>query len=146
MPDVPQTPDLDALLPLRTRGALVTLKRDGRAQISNVAYRYDQPTRVFHISSTETRAKTRNLRRDPRASFYVTTEDLAAYVVAEGFAQLSPVAAEPDDDVVEALVEHYRAVRGEHADWTEFRAAMVTERRLLIRLPVERLYGYASNG
>ncbi|MGI8875297.1 MAG: hypothetical protein ACR2KP_13450 [Egibacteraceae bacterium] len=43
-------------------------------------------------------------------------------------------------------MDHYRAIRGEHPDWAEFRAAMVVERRLLIRLPVEHLYGYASSG
>lgn len=120
----------------------MTLKRDGRAQLSNVAYRYDVPGRNLHISTTDTRAKTRNLRRDPRASFYVTTEDLGGYVVAEAVAHLSPVAAAPDDPAVDALVDHYRAVRGDHPDWDEFRAAMVSEGRLLLHLQIDRLYGY----
>lgn len=134
--------DLEALLTQRSRGALVTLKRDGRAQLSNVAYRYDVLGRSLHISTTDIRAKTRNLRRDPRASFYVPTEDLGGYVVAEAVAHLSPVAAALDDPAVDALVDHYRAVRGDHPDWDEFRAAMVSEGRLLIRLQIDRLYGY----
>jgi PPOX class probable F420-dependent enzyme len=146
MASMPQHRDFQALLTLRSRGALLTLKRDGRPQISNVGYRYDTDARMFHVSSTENRAKTRNLRRDPRASLYVTTEDLGAYAVAEGVAQLSPVATGPDDPIVSELVDHYRAIRGEHPDWAEFRAAMVVERRLLIRLPVDHLYGYAPSG
>lgn len=124
------------------RGVLVTSKRDGRAQLSNVGYLYDAAARTALISITDGRAKTRNLRRDPRASFYVTTPDLAAYAVAEGEVELSPVAADPDDVVVDHLVAHYRALQGEHPDWAEFRAAMVAERRLLATLRMVRTYGW----
>jgi PPOX class probable F420-dependent enzyme len=126
-------------------GVLVTLKRDGRPQQSNVSYIYDPATNLIRISVTDGRAKTRNLRRDPRASFYVTNASGGTYVVAEGTATLTPVAADPHDAVVDELVEHYRAVRGiEHPDWDEFRTAMVAEKRLLVRLPVDRTYGIAQ--
>lgn len=128
------------------RGVLVTLKRDGRPQLSNVGYTYDATARAVLISITDDRAKTRNLRRDPRASFYVTTPDLSAYVVGEGVVELSPVARHPHDAVVDQLVDHYRALRGEHSDWPEFRAAMVHERRLLARLPLVHTYGWAPAG
>ena len=131
----------DTLLRTCKRGVLATLMRDGRPQLSNVAFHYADG--LIRISVTDGLAKTRNLRRDPRASFHVTTENLAAYVVAEGTATLSPVAERPDDEVVEELVELYRTIWGEHPDWDEYRAAMVADRRLLIRLPVDRLYGYA---
>jgi len=131
----------DTLLRTGKRGVLATLKRDGRPQLSNVAFHYADG--LIRISVTDGLAKTRNLRRDPRASFHVTTENLAAYVVAEGTATLSPVAERPDDEVVEELVELYRTIWGEHPDWDEYRAAMVADRRLLIRLRVDRLYGYA---
>jgi PPOX class probable F420-dependent enzyme len=131
----------DTLLRTGKRGVLATLKRDGRPQLSNVAYHYADG--LIRISVTDGLAKTCNLRRDPRASFHVTTENLAAYVVAEGTAELSPVAADEHDDVVEELVELYRTIWGDHPDWDEYRAAMVADRRLLIRLPVDRLYGYA---
>lgn len=62
--------------------------------------------------------------------------------MAEGTAELGEVAAAPDDEVVEQLVQHYRRTRGEHDDWAEFRAAMVAERRLLVRLPLARVYGW----
>ena len=124
------------------RGVLVTLKRDGRPQLSNVGYLYDRTVRVAFISMTNDRAKTRNLRRDPRASFHVTTPDLGAYVVGEAIAELSPVAKDPDDDVVNRLVEHYRALQGEHRNWSEFRQAMVDEGRLLARLALTHAYGW----
>ncbi|KRV47100.1 F420-dependent oxidoreductase [Wenjunlia vitaminophila] len=123
------------------RGVLVTLKRDGRPQLSNVMYAYDEATRTIRVSITDDRAKTRNLRRDPRASFYVNAPDFGSYVVAEATAELTPVTTRTDDPTAEELVALYRAISGEHPDWDEYRAAMVEQRRLVGRLHVERAYG-----
>ena len=125
------------------RGVLATIKRDGRPQLSNVVYALGDDDLV-RISVTEARAKTRNLRRDPRASLHVTTPDFWPYAVAEGDATLSPVATDPHDPTVEELVALYRAVSGEHDDWEEFRGAMVAERRLVVRIPLGHLYGTAG--
>ncbi|MFJ2637041.1 PPOX class F420-dependent oxidoreductase [Streptomyces sp. NPDC087422] len=130
------------LLQQQLNGVLVTLKRDGRPQLSNVTFHYDDSTRTIRVSATDDRAKTRNLRRDPRASFYVSTPDLGAYLVAEGDAELTPVAADPHDATVEELVDLYRALRGEHPDWDEYRAAMVADHRLVIKLRADRAYGW----
>jgi PPOX class probable F420-dependent enzyme len=137
---------LRKLLRSRNHGVLVTLKSDGRPQLSNVAYSYDDATRRLRVSITDDRAKTRNLRRDPRASFHVTTDDFWAYVVAEGTAELTPVAADPHDATVEELIDLYRAIGGEHPDWDDYRAAMVADRRLVLSLPVTRVYGMAPRG
>ncbi|MFE2703696.1 PPOX class F420-dependent oxidoreductase [Streptomyces mirabilis] len=134
----------DTLLKLLSEydgGVLVTLKKDGRPQLSNVNHAYDPDERVVRVSVTDDRAKTRNLRRDPRASYHVTAEDRWAYTVVEGTAELTPVARDPHDETVEELVRLYRAVRGEHPDWDEYRAAMVSDGRLVLRLHVERAYG-----
>ena len=122
-------------------GVLVTLKRDGRPQLSNVRHGYDSERRIVRVSVTDDRAKVRNLRRDPRASYHVTSPDRWSWTVAEGTAELTPVAADPYDDTVEELVELYRAVLGEHPDWDDFRGAMVRDKRLVLRLRVERAYG-----
>ncbi|HEX4725358.1 MAG TPA: PPOX class F420-dependent oxidoreductase [Pseudonocardiaceae bacterium] len=122
--------------------ALVTLKRDGRPQLSNVGYAYDAAAALIRISLTDDRAKTRNMRRDPRASLYLTTANLRAYLVVEGTVDLTPVAASPDDATVEELVELYREIGGEHPDWTGYRAAMVADKRLVARFHVERTYGW----
>jgi PPOX class probable F420-dependent enzyme len=132
---------LRGLLTSRDIGVLATIKRDGRPQLSNVSYTYDSATDVIRISVTDDRAKVRNLRRDPRASFHVATQAGWAYTVAEGIAELSPVAGDPHDAVVEELVEVFRLVQGEHPDWDEYRAAMVADRRLVLRIPIEHVYG-----
>ncbi|WP_069814033.1 PPOX class F420-dependent oxidoreductase [Streptomyces sp. TP-A0874] len=136
---------LESLFGTSERGVLVTLKHDGRPQLSNVAHTWDAERRLIRISVTESRVKTRNLRRDPRASYYVTTPDLWAYVVAEGTAQVGPVATDPHGAVVDELVEIYRLIQGEHPDWEEFRAAMVADHRLVITLPVDRTYGWSRS-
>ena len=122
-------------------GVLATIKRDGRPQLSNVSYHFDPRTTVVEVSITEPRAKTRNLRRDPRASILVSADDGWSYAVAEGTAELSPPAAEPHDDTVEALIALYRNIAGEHPDWDDYRRAMVTDRRVLMRLPISHVYG-----
>ncbi|MEV5959244.1 PPOX class F420-dependent oxidoreductase [Streptomyces sp. NPDC051987] len=134
----------DALLKLLAEGhdgVLVTLKSDGRPQLSNVNHAYHPDERIVRVSIADDRAKARNLRRDPRASYHVTSPDRWAYTVAEGTADLSPVAADPYDATVEELVRLYRDIRGEHPDWDDYRAAMVRDRRLVLRLRVERAYG-----
>jgi PPOX class probable F420-dependent enzyme len=134
----------DALFKLLSEykgGVLVTLKKDGRPQLSNVRHAYYPDERIVRVSLTDDRAKTRNLRRDPRASYHVTSEDRWAYTVAEGTAELTPVARDPHDETVEELIRVYRDVVGEHPDWDDYRAAMVRDRRLVLRLHVERVYG-----
>jgi PPOX class probable F420-dependent enzyme len=128
---------------------LATLKSDGRPQLSNISYAFSADPAapepgVVRISITATRAKYRNLRRDPRASLHVSAPDFWSYAVAEATAQLSPVAADPHDQTVEDLIALYRQVQGEHPDWDEFRQAMVTDQRVLLRLAVSRVYGMAS--
>ncbi|WP_299565171.1 PPOX class F420-dependent oxidoreductase [uncultured Mycolicibacterium sp.] len=130
-----------ALLAGNSLGVLATIKRDGRPQLSNVKYYFDPRALTLQVSMTEPRAKTRNLRRDPRASIHVSSDDGWAYAVAEGNAILTPPAAAPDDETVEGLVQLYRNIAGEHPDWDEYRRAMVDERRVLMTLPISHLYG-----
>jgi PPOX class probable F420-dependent enzyme len=128
------------------QGVLTTLRQDGWPQLSNVNYAWYADEQTIKVSTTDDRAKTRNLRRDPRASFHVTSGDFWTYVVVDGHAELSAVAADPDDAAVAELVDLYRAVRGEHPDWDDYRAAMVRDRRLVVRLRAERAYGMVRRG
>jgi PPOX class probable F420-dependent enzyme len=133
---------LTSLIADHRRGVLVTLKRDGRPQLSNIAYGFDGE--VVRISVTAERAKTRNLSRDPRASLHVTTPDFWRWAVAEGTAELSAVSTEPGDAAGLELLELHDAVQQTpHPDPDEFFAAMVKDRRQIVRLRVEHLYGQA---
>jgi PPOX class probable F420-dependent enzyme len=123
------------------QGVLVTLRKDGRPQLSNVNYAWYPEEQTIKVSTTDDRAKIANLRRDPRASFHVTSGDFWSYVVVDGQAELSAVAAGPRDAAVEELVDLYRTIQGEHPDWDDYRAAMVRDRRLVLRLRAERAYG-----
>ncbi|MBI5338222.1 MAG: PPOX class F420-dependent oxidoreductase [Mycolicibacterium rufum] len=130
-----------ALIAGNSLGVLATLKRDGRPQLSNVSYHFDPRALTISVSITEPRAKTRNLRRDPRAAIHVSSDDGWAYAVAEGDAVLTPPAANPSDATVEGLVALYRNIAGEHPDWDDYRRAMVDDRRVLMTLPIAHLYG-----
>ena len=134
--------DLDAALEFasaRHQGVLTTIRSNGRPQLSNIVYAVDGTG--ARISVTDDRAKTRNLRRDPRASLYVVGDDFWSYVVVEAAATLTPVATSPDDPTVEELVELYRTLQGEHPDWDEYRRSMVEQGRLVVHLTPERAYG-----
>jgi PPOX class probable F420-dependent enzyme len=122
-------------------GVLATIKGDGRPQLSNVGYSYDAEAQLVRVSVTDSRAKTRNLRADPRVTLHVASKDFWTWVAVEGTAELTPVAADPNDDTVEELVTYYRGINGEHPDWDEYRAAMVTDRRLVVRFRPEHAYG-----
>jgi PPOX class probable F420-dependent enzyme len=125
----------------RGTATLATIKKDGRPQLSVVSYAFDQAERVIRVSLTDGRAKTRNLRRDPRATIMLHPETYK-YAVYDGDAELSPVAQAEDDATVEELIELYRAARGaEHPDWDEYRAAMVADKRLVLRIRVTHAYG-----
>ncbi|MEV4543853.1 PPOX class F420-dependent oxidoreductase [Micromonospora echinaurantiaca] len=146
MPDDRTREALTDLIAGRWMGVLATIRRDGRPQLSTVVYAFDRDRGVIRVSVTDDRAKTANLRRDPRASFHVGSEDGWAYAVADGRAELTPVAADPADATVEELVGLYRSIQGEHPDWDDYRRAMVAERRLVLRLHVERVYGAPPRG
>lgn len=120
-------------------GVLATIKRDGRPQLSNVGYAWDDG--LIRVSVTADRAKTRNLRRDPRVTLHVASKDFWTWVAVEGTAELTPVAQDPYDAAVEELIAYYRGVSGEHEDWDEYRAAMVADRRLVVRFRPEHTYG-----
>jgi len=122
-------------------GVLATIKSNGLPQLSPVTPFYDRDAGVIYVSMTEGRAKTANLRRDPRAALEVTSSDGWAWATAEGTARLTGPGTDPNGPEVEALVDYYRSAAGEHPDWEEYRAVMVSDRRVLMALTVDRVYG-----
>ena len=115
------------------RAVLATNRSDGSPQLSPIAADVD-PEGLVVVSSRETAMKTKNLRRDPRASVLVLSENwYGQWVQVDG-----PAAIVSLPEAMEGLVEYYRRVAGEHENWDEYRAAMEKERRVLIRISVDR--------
>ncbi|WEB39131.1 MULTISPECIES: PPOX class F420-dependent oxidoreductase [Streptomyces] len=130
-----------ALLAESRLGVLATIKSDGRPQLSPVMPFYDREADVLYVSMTEGRAKTANLRRDPRAALEVTSADGGSWATAEGAVTLTGPGTEPHGPEVEALVRYYRLAAGEHPDWEEYRSVMVSDRRVLMTMTVDHVYG-----
>ncbi|WP_189825634.1 PPOX class F420-dependent oxidoreductase [Streptomyces finlayi] len=133
--------DPRALLAASRLGVLATIKADGRPQLSPVQPFYDVETGILYVSMTEGRAKTANLRRDPRATLEVTSPDGTSWATAEGVAKLIGPGTDPHGPEVGALVDYYRRAAGEHPDWDEYRTVMVADRRVLMAVPVDHVYG-----
>ena len=122
-------------------GVLATIKSNGLPQLSPVTPYYDRDAGVIYVSMTEGRAKTANLRRDPRAALEVTSKDGWGWATAEGTVTLTGPGTDPHGPEVEALVTYYRLAAGEHPDWDEYRSVMVSDRRVLMTMTVEHVYG-----
>jgi len=117
----------------RHHGVLITIRADGRPQSSDIVYGLDRP--AILVSVTIDRAKTANMRRDPRVVLHVTDPGSFSYVSFDSTVELSPVCADPSDAVADELVSLHRAISGgEHPDWDEFRRAMVKDRRIVARI------------
>ena len=134
--------DLDTALAWaadRHNCVLITLRRDGRAQSSDVSYALADG--VFLISVTGDRAKTANMRRDDRVVVHLTDPASWSYLSFDGTVELMPEAADPSDATSEALVDYYKAVAGDHDDWDEYRRAMIADRRLIVRFTPRSVVG-----
>jgi PPOX class probable F420-dependent enzyme len=124
--------DLDAareFLHAHHRAVLATFRRDGRPQLSPVLCACDEKGRVL-ISTRETAVKTRNLRRDPRVSLCVLSDGFFGdWVRVDGEAEVISLPGAMD-----LLIDYYRRISGEHADWDGYRSAMTRERRVAVRV------------
>jgi PPOX class probable F420-dependent enzyme len=129
--------DIDAALEFirhNHHAVLATTRADGEPQMSPVATTVDEDGTVV-VSTRETAVKTKNLRRKPRASMVVLNDRFfGQWVQVEG-----PVEIVSLPDAMDGLVAYYRSVAGEHPNWDEYRAAMESEQRVLLRLTVTRV-------
>ena len=119
---------------------LVTTRRDGRPQLSNIWSKVGGDG-IIRISASADRAKTQNAVRNPQLSLYATAEGFRSYVVIDGVASVTPEAADPHDATVDALMALYKSFGVEHPNWDEYRAAMVSERRVVISITPTHAYG-----
>jgi PPOX class probable F420-dependent enzyme len=115
------------------RAVLATSRSDGMPQLSPITCTVDDDGRVL-ISTRETAVKTKNLRRRPQASLCVFTDTFfGEWVQVEGNAEVISL-----PDAMDLLVEYYRRVSGEHPDWDDYRAAMIRDRRVIVRMTITR--------
>ncbi len=127
--------DLDearAFLREHHRGILATVRDDGRPQMSPVSVALDSEGRTS-ISTRETAYKVRNIRRNPTVSLCVTSDDSWRWIQVDGTAEVVSL-----PEAMELLVEQYRTVAGEHPDWDDYRWAMQEQRRVIVRIDIER--------
>ncbi|MFC8614910.1 PPOX class F420-dependent oxidoreductase [Micromonospora purpureochromogenes] len=136
--------DRDALIEFirpRHRVLLMTTRSDGRPQSSPVSCGVDAEGRLV-ISTYPERAKVANIRRDPRVSACVLSDDWdGPWVQVDGTAEVLDL-----PDALEPLVEYFRSISGEHPDWDEYRQAMVRQGKSLIRVTIESWGPIATGG
>jgi PPOX class probable F420-dependent enzyme len=136
-----ELPELLDFLRPRHHGLLSTTRADGRPQLSPVSCGVDEGGRIV-VSTYPDRAKTRNARRDERASICVLSDDWdGPYVQVDGRAEVLDM-----PEALDALVEYYRCISGEHPDWEDYRAAMRRQGKSLIRLHIDRWSPIATGG
>ncbi|GAA1393206.1 TIGR03618 family F420-dependent PPOX class oxidoreductase [Kitasatospora putterlickiae] len=133
---------LSELLARQQFGTLATVKRSGHPHLTTMLYSWDPQDRIVRLSTTADRVKVAHLRRDPHAALHVRGDDVWSFAVAEGEAEASEPTAVPGDAVGRELLGMVPEVaRPEDED--AFLAQLVAERRVVVRLKVERLYGTA---
>ncbi|PIM73566.1 PPOX class F420-dependent enzyme [Streptomyces sp. JV178] len=133
---------LSSLLSKQQFGTLATVKRDGHPHLTTMLYSWDPEARTVRFSTTADRVKVGHLRRDPRAALHVQGGDVWSFAVAEGEAEVSETTTVPGDAVGRELLRMIpQAARPE--DEGAFLRQLVSERRVVIRLKVDRLYGTA---
>ncbi|MGC4793385.1 PPOX class F420-dependent oxidoreductase [Micromonospora saelicesensis] len=131
---------LDFLRP-RHRVVLMTTRADGRPQSSPVSAGVDGQGRLV-VSTYPERAKVSNVRRDPRVSACVLSDDWnGPWVQIDGTAEVLDL-----PEALEPLVEYFRSISGEHPDWDDYRAAMVRQGKSLIRVTIDTWGPIATGG
>jgi PPOX class probable F420-dependent enzyme len=116
------------------RAVMITRRSDGGLQTSPVTVGVDGDGKVV-ISTREAAYKVRNLRRRPTATLCVFTDSFfGPWVQIEGAAELVPL-----PQAMDGLVDYYRRISGEHPDWDDYRRAMVEQRRVLVRVSIEKV-------
>ncbi|HEU5081889.1 MAG TPA: PPOX class F420-dependent oxidoreductase [Acidimicrobiales bacterium] len=132
--------ELLAFIRPRHRLVLGTFRRDGRVQLSPVTGGVDAEGRIV-VSSYPERAKSKNLRRDPRATVLFLSDDFGdEWVQVDGTGEVLDL-----PDALEPLCDYYRSISGEHPDWDEYRGAMVRQGKVLLRIAIED-WGPVSRG
>lgn len=123
------------------KAVLSTFRRNGAAQLSIVSVGPYRDGAAF--TTTEDRAKLLNLRRDPRCSLLVSQDSWWGFVVLEGAARILAADNTDPEELRQAFRDVYRSISGEHPDWDEYDRAMVDDRRAVVIVVPDQIYGTA---
>lgn len=116
------------------QAVLATIRKDGRPQLSNVLAVYNQGH--LEMSITETRAKYKNLVRDPRATLLVLGDSFWQYLVVDGRASMVR-----GEEAIPLLRSYYEQAAGHpHEDWDDYDRAMREDRRVLLQVSIDHMY------
>ncbi|GAA2458833.1 pyridoxamine 5'-phosphate oxidase family protein [Streptomyces glaucus] len=133
---------LSHLLGRQRFGTLATVGRSGHPHLTTMLYSWDAGARIARFSTRADRIKVGHLRRNPRAALHVQGGDVWSFAVAEGEAEVSGMTTVPGDAVGRELLDIVsKAAKPE--DEKGFLEQLVAERRVVVRLRVDRLYGTA---
>ena len=123
------------------KAVLSTFRRSGQAQLSIVVVGAHDDGAAF--TTTEDRAKLLNLRRDPRCSLLISQDSWWGFVVLEGAARILAADNTDPEELRQAFRDVYRSISGEHPDWDEYDRAMVEDRRAVVIVVPDQIYGTA---
>jgi PPOX class probable F420-dependent enzyme len=116
------------------RAVLATRRTNGDPQLSPIIATVDTAGDVI-LSTRETAYKTKNMRRDPRVSLCVVTDAFfGPWIQIDGTAEVISL-----PDAMELLVDYYKRISGEHPDWDDYRRAMQEEKRVLVRIQMDKV-------
>ena len=119
---------------------LTTVMPDGSPQVTQTWS--DTDGHDVLINTVLGHQKVRNVRRDPRVSMCLLSDDWNdAWVQVDGTGEVLDM-----PEAVEDFVTYFRSISGEHPDWDEYRAAMQKQGKSLIRITVERWGPIATGG
>jgi PPOX class probable F420-dependent enzyme len=122
------------VLATQHRAVLATLRADGTPQLTPVTAGIDDDGRVV-ISTRATAYKVRNVRRDPRVWLCALPDGFfGRWIQIDGAAEIVPL-----PQAMDLLVDYYRRISGEHPDWEDYRAAMIRDQRVILRIAIARV-------
>jgi PPOX class probable F420-dependent enzyme len=131
---------IEDFLRTRHRGIVMTTRRDGRPQLSPVTMGVADG--AILVATYPSRAKVANVRRTGAASVLVLSDEFnGAWAQVDGRAEVVDL-----PDAEDGLVEYFRVISGEHPDWDEYRAAMRTQGKCLLRVAIDAWGPIATGG
>ena len=115
-------------------GVLVARKRDGSLQMTLVSPVIGTEGKVI-ITARDTTYKVKNIKRNPQVSLLVYGEKFngSNYIQIDGKAEVIP-----HPQAMDIVLKWHRPIRGEPASWDDIRKKTLTERRIAIRVSIEK--------